>query len=157
MHELSIAMSIVEMAEEEAASQGASQVTAVHLRLGKLSGIVKEALNLADTTAALDVGGSQRAGTSGLIHALQGAAATGRQVLCVASDKRRARPSSEGELLNGDAAAAFLVGSGEPVATFLGSHSVTVDFVGKIDGTPFPNGAGNDVDVYSRPPLRAVA
>jgi|SRR5579883_2199631 hydrogenase nickel incorporation protein HypA/HybF len=43
MHELSIAISIVEMAEEEAAQRGA-QVRAVHLKLGKLSGVVKEAL-----------------------------------------------------------------------------------------------------------------
>jgi hydrogenase nickel incorporation protein HypA/HybF len=44
MHELSIAMSIVEMAQEEAERQGNVQVLAVHLRLGMLSGVVKEAL-----------------------------------------------------------------------------------------------------------------
>jgi len=44
MHELSIAMSIVEMAQEEAESRGGVQVQAVHLRLGLLSGVVKEAL-----------------------------------------------------------------------------------------------------------------
>ena len=43
MHELSIAMSIVEMAREEALQRGV-QVNAVHLRLGALSGVVKEAL-----------------------------------------------------------------------------------------------------------------
>ncbi len=43
MHELSIAMSIVDMAEEEARSRGV-QVSAVHLKLGTLSGVVKEAL-----------------------------------------------------------------------------------------------------------------
>lgn len=43
MHELSIAMSIVEMAQEEAESRGV-QVEAVHLKLGALSGVVKEAL-----------------------------------------------------------------------------------------------------------------
>jgi hydrogenase nickel incorporation protein HypA/HybF len=43
MHELSIAMSIVEMAEEEAGSRRA-RVEAVHLRIGALSGVVKEAL-----------------------------------------------------------------------------------------------------------------
>ena len=43
MHELSIAMSIVEMAEEEAMRHG-GQVSAVHLKLGALSGVVKEAL-----------------------------------------------------------------------------------------------------------------
>ena len=43
MHELSIAMSIVEMAEEEAEQRGA-QVNAVHLKLGALAGVVKGAL-----------------------------------------------------------------------------------------------------------------
>ena len=44
MHELSIAMSIVEMAQEEAERRGATGVNAVHLRLGALSGVVAEAL-----------------------------------------------------------------------------------------------------------------
>jgi hydrogenase nickel incorporation protein HypA/HybF len=44
MHELSIAMSIVEMAQEEAEIHGHVQVQAVHLRMGLLSGVVKEAL-----------------------------------------------------------------------------------------------------------------
>jgi hydrogenase nickel incorporation protein HypA/HybF len=44
MHELSIAMSIVEMAEEESARYGGAKVQIVHLKLGKLSGVVKEAL-----------------------------------------------------------------------------------------------------------------
>ena len=43
MHELSIAMSIVELAEEESERRGV-QVSAVHLKLGALSGVVKEAL-----------------------------------------------------------------------------------------------------------------
>lgn len=44
MHELSIAMSIVEGASQEAMSRGGAQVHAVHLKLGPLSGVVKEAL-----------------------------------------------------------------------------------------------------------------
>ena len=43
MHELSIALSIVEMAEEEALRHG-GLVSAVHLKLGALSGVVKDAL-----------------------------------------------------------------------------------------------------------------
>lgn len=43
MHELSIAMSILDLAEEEAERHG-GRVAAVHLRLGPLSGVVKEAL-----------------------------------------------------------------------------------------------------------------
>jgi hydrogenase nickel incorporation protein HypA/HybF len=44
MHELSIAMSIVELAEEEIEKNGGTQVHAVHLKLGLLSGVVKDAL-----------------------------------------------------------------------------------------------------------------
>ena len=44
MHELSIAMSIVEVASEEAQRQGGARVDAVYLRLGALSGVVKDAL-----------------------------------------------------------------------------------------------------------------
>lgn len=44
MHELSIAMSMIEMASEEAAKRGGVRVNAVHLKLGALSGVVKEAL-----------------------------------------------------------------------------------------------------------------
>jgi len=44
MHELSIAMSIVEMAEEESDQRGGVRVKAVHLKLGALAGVVKSAL-----------------------------------------------------------------------------------------------------------------
>jgi hydrogenase nickel incorporation protein HypA/HybF len=47
MHELSIAMSIVEMAEEESERHGNARVHAVHLKLGPLSGVVKAALESA--------------------------------------------------------------------------------------------------------------
>jgi len=43
MHELSIAMSILDMAEEEAGRRSA-EVDAIHVKLGALSGVVKEAL-----------------------------------------------------------------------------------------------------------------
>jgi hydrogenase nickel incorporation protein HypA/HybF len=44
MHELSIALSLIELAEEELRRHGGSSVDALHLRLGPLSGVVKEAL-----------------------------------------------------------------------------------------------------------------
>jgi hydrogenase nickel incorporation protein HypA/HybF len=44
MHELSIALSILDMAAAEAEKHGGSGVAAVYLRLGPLSGVVKEAL-----------------------------------------------------------------------------------------------------------------
>jgi hydrogenase nickel incorporation protein HypA/HybF len=47
MHELSIALGILEIAEEEAARQRAGRVTAIHLELGPLSGVEGEALRSA--------------------------------------------------------------------------------------------------------------
>ena len=44
MHELSIALNILDLAAEEAARRGGVQVQGIHLRLGPLSGVVKEAL-----------------------------------------------------------------------------------------------------------------
>ena len=44
MHELSIAISIIEVAEEYLAKNGGGRVEIVNLRLGPLSGVVKEAL-----------------------------------------------------------------------------------------------------------------
>ncbi len=44
MHELSIALSIIEGASQEASNRGGAEVHAVHLKLGALSGVVKDAL-----------------------------------------------------------------------------------------------------------------
>lgn len=44
MHELSIALSILDVAAEEAERRGGARVLGIHLRLGPLSGVVKEAL-----------------------------------------------------------------------------------------------------------------
>jgi hydrogenase nickel incorporation protein HypA/HybF len=54
MHELSIAMSIVEMAEEESERRGGVHVSAVHLKLGALSGVVEQALLSSFEMAAED-------------------------------------------------------------------------------------------------------
>jgi hydrogenase nickel incorporation protein HypA/HybF len=60
MHELSIAMGVVEAALEEAEHRGV-QVSAVHLRLGALSGVVKDALLFSYEVACQDtpLAGSQ--------------------------------------------------------------------------------------------------
>ena len=47
MHELSIALCILDVVEEEARHQGDARVAAIHLRLGPLSGVAKEALKSA--------------------------------------------------------------------------------------------------------------
>lgn len=104
------------------------------------AGIVKEALNLDDAVATLDLGASQRAGVSGLIQAVR-AAASG-PVLCIASEKRATRPGSEAEMTSGDAAAALLVAPGEGIARHLADHSVSADFVDHFrgEGEPFDYG-----------------
>src|SRR3954465_415871 len=53
MHELSIALSILDMAAEEGGRHG-GRVAAVHLRLGPLSGVVKDALVSAYDLARTD-------------------------------------------------------------------------------------------------------
>jgi len=60
MHELSIAMSIVDAALEESARRGV-RVSAVHLRLGALAGVVKDALLFSYEMACQDtpLAGSQ--------------------------------------------------------------------------------------------------
>lgn len=94
------------------------------------AGILATALGLDGDRASLDLSGSQRAGTSALLQAL--AATSGgmhREVLVVASDKRRAKARAAGEMAYGDGAAAICVSADDGVLKFLGGHSVTVDFV----------------------------
>ena len=94
------------------------------------AGVVKEALNLGDAVDALDVGGSQRAGTSALLDSLYAARGGAGDTLCVAADARRTQPGSESELLFGDAAAALLVGDDDHLAAeFLAGYTITTDFV----------------------------
>lgn len=93
------------------------------------AGIVKEALTLSDSVAAIDVTGSQRAGTSALRDALEAASGRKASHLCLAADMRKTCPASDLELITGDGAAGLLVGTGNVVAKFLGAYSLTMDFV----------------------------
>jgi hydrogenase nickel incorporation protein HypA/HybF len=52
MHELSVAVSLVELACEEASRRQFDRVQALHVRLGARSGIVKEALVFSFDVAA---------------------------------------------------------------------------------------------------------
>lgn len=98
------------------------------------AGIVKEALNLADEVLTQDVGGSQKAGTGALLQVLHAVAGGAGPTLCVAAERIRARAGSEMELVNGDAAAAIVVGVANPIARLIGSHSVAIDFVDHFRG-----------------------
>ncbi len=101
------------------------------------AGIVASALTLPAEIGATDVTGSQRAGTSALIGALT--SVNGGTHLCLAADKRQARPGSTQELTYGVGAAALTVGSDDVIAEFVGSHSLTEDFVDhyRADGRKF--------------------
>jgi 3-hydroxy-3-methylglutaryl CoA synthase len=54
--------------------------------------------------------------------------------LVVSGDKRKARAGSTAEFQFGDGAAAIVVGSQVPAAKFLGSYSVSVDFIDHFRG-----------------------
>lgn len=98
------------------------------------AGIVAAALNLSEELATLDVTASQKAGTSGLLAALNTAKAMEKNVLFAAADKRRTKSACTQEMQFGDGAAALLLGSGEVVAEFLGGASASVDFVDHYRG-----------------------
>jgi 3-hydroxy-3-methylglutaryl CoA synthase len=99
------------------------------------AGIVAGALSLAQNISSIDLSSSQRAGTSGLIAALDAVkAGRAKAPLFVVSDKRTARAASAQELAYGDAAAAFTLGSENVIAEFLGSHTLTLDFVDHFRG-----------------------
>src|SRR5216683_1888727 len=97
------------------------------------AGIVAQALRLAGTLNTMDVSASQRAGTSGLIAALDTAASRG-PVLFVAADKRHAPAGGVQELQAGDGAAALILEPGDGIARLIGSRSASVDFVDHYRG-----------------------
>src|SRR5262245_58093 len=79
---------------------------------------------------ATDLGGSLRAGTTGLRLALDAVqAGSARSVLVAAADLRPAPPGGDLESLLGDGAAAVVVGEGDDVlARFEGGYSLTQEF-----------------------------
>ncbi len=98
-------------------------------------GIAARALSLSENISSFDLTASQRAGTSALIAGLD-AVAGGRAKapLVLAGEKRKARAASAQELAFGDAAAALTLGRENVIAKFLGSHSLTVDFIDHFRG-----------------------
>ena len=98
------------------------------------AGIVAEALSLGRRLHTLDIGGSQRAGTSAFIAACHAARGGGAPVLLTAGEKRRTKAASPLELTTGDAAAAFVVAPREGAAAVLGMATEAVDFVDHYRG-----------------------
>ena len=91
------------------------------------AGIVAAAIGLPDSAALRDVGSSARAALAELAAALrrpaEGAA------LVVAAERRVAKPASAQEMIQGDGAAAALVGRGDVIATLVAHQGRYADLV----------------------------
>ena len=99
------------------------------------AGILKTALNLGDRMITADFTSSLRAGTTGLITALDVVKGGSRtNILVTASDKRETKPAYFYEMWFGDGAAALLVGDRDVIAEFKGSYTVSYDFVDHYRG-----------------------
>ena len=90
-------------------------------------GVLREALEIPESASLADSGGSLRAASTALSRALRGS--RDETVLVVGSDCVDTKPASPDEATTGHAAAAVLVGQGDPCATLLGSASLHQDFV----------------------------
>ena len=84
--------------------------------------IVATVLDLGEDIRSMDTGGTQRAGTSALIAALDVAAAGGGDRLVISSDHRQTKSASPQELRFGDGAAAVTVGAQAGLAEVLSTH-----------------------------------
>jgi 3-hydroxy-3-methylglutaryl CoA synthase/NAD(P)-dependent dehydrogenase (short-subunit alcohol dehydrogenase family)/putative sterol carrier protein len=94
------------------------------------AGVAATALNLREDIQSADITSSQRAGTAALLAGLEAVKSGERsQVLVAAADARAAKAGSFYEMWFGDGAGALLLGEQDLVAEFLGSHSLTYDFV----------------------------
>ena len=93
------------------------------------AGIIAAALSLEGDMRTLDVTASQRAGLGAFSQAVAAAGDGASEVLLVASDKRRARARSPGELAWGDGAVSVSVGQNKPLLEVVGSGVNSVDFL----------------------------
>ena len=95
------------------------------------SSLVASALTLPASAGTMDVGYSERAGVSGLLQALRGAA---EPSIFVASDHPHGKPASTQEMAYGAGAAAFTLGTERVVAGLIGSASRNNVFVDHFRG-----------------------
>ncbi len=123
----------------------AEDFAAVHLASTSLpfedrqnAGILANALNMDEAIQAMDVAASQRAGTTGLINALNAVTAQGGRALYIASEHRATKAAGPQELQYGDGAAAFVLSGDDVAAEFVGSHQIAVDFVDHFRGQNEP-------------------
>ncbi|MGE0097180.1 MAG: hydroxymethylglutaryl-CoA synthase family protein [Hydrogenophaga sp.] len=106
------------------------------------AGVVAGALTLAEDIEAIDMGGSQRAALSAVAQAVARVQSGAGDVLVLAADDRRTRAASQQELDYGDAAAALLIGTDKVLAEYLGSSTLSVDFVDHF------RASGEDMDYH---------
>ncbi len=99
------------------------------------AGVIAGALAMEDNVRSADFSGSLKSGTTALISAIE-AVESGRinNIVVCASDSRLGKMGSPQEMIFGDAAAAFLVGTENVIAEFKGSYSLTYDFVDHYRG-----------------------
>ncbi len=99
------------------------------------AGILGSALALREDIRAGDCSGGLRSGTTALLNTMEMAhSGLTDQLLVCAADTRIGKPGSAQEMIFGDAAAAFLVGTGATIADYEGSFSITCDFVDHYRG-----------------------
>ncbi|MCK9284124.1 MAG: OB-fold domain-containing protein [Rhodocyclaceae bacterium] len=143
----SITMAVAAARDCLGADEDRSHVAAVLLASSTLpfaerqnAGIVREALTLGRNVEVMDITGSQRSALSALGEALLRAKADAGETLVLAADNRETRAASAAELDCGDGAAALLIGRDKVLAEYLGSATVSVDFVDHF------RRAGEDID-----------
>ncbi len=91
--------------------------------------IVATALDCQPTLRSSDFSASLKAGTSAFISAADAVkAGSSDNVLVSAADNRRAKTGGNQEMIQGDGAAAFLIGRDNIIAELLDSHTVSYDF-----------------------------
>jgi 3-hydroxy-3-methylglutaryl CoA synthase len=117
-------------------SEDRDHISGVYLASGTLpfaerlnAGVVCGALTLRDDVEALDLSGSQRVALSAVSQAIAKVQSGGGDVLVLAADSRKTRAASSQELDFGDGGAAVLIGSDKVLAEYLGSATLSVDFV----------------------------
>ncbi|MFO7964827.1 MAG: zinc ribbon domain-containing protein [Desulfobacterales bacterium] len=100
------------------------------------AGIISGALGLDESIRCADFGGGLKSGTTALLSALESVEAKRlNNVLVTSADCRLGKPASPQEMIFGDAAASFLVGSENVIAEYKDSFSTTIDFVDHYRGS----------------------
>ena len=100
------------------------------------AGVISSALNLSGELITTDFSSSQKVSTSALITALDTVkSGEKKNILVAASDKRETKSAYFYEMWFGDGAAALTVGEENVIAEYMGSYSISCDFVDHYRGS----------------------